>query len=352
MMDRRREGGADRAAQAAVAAPPAQEVPAVPVRRERRMTQELMLLGVLAVLLIVFGALNSGFVSRTSLVSTAQDSTEVAVLAIGELFVIVTAGIDLSVGAVLGLAGVLAAMVVRDMAGNPALALLVGGLVAIGIGLACGLANGLMIVKLRITPFVATLAMLGVATGLTLVLTSGVDVSGLPELATSVGNNVFLGVLTMPIVVAVVLAVLFGFILHKGIFGRWTYAVGSSVRATRQSGINVRSHLVKVYMLSGLLAGVAGFVVMTRLGVGSPIEGANDELNAITAVVIGGASLFGGRGSMLGTIVGAIILSVLLSGLIVAGVQPYWQTVATGLLLAAAVVVQSIGKRDTSEDAI
>lgn len=332
------------------AAEPATDVPAVPIRRERRMVQELILIGALIVLLIVFGLLNHSFLSNSNLVSTAQDSTEVTLLAIGELYVIVTAGIDLSVGAVLGLAGVVAAMVARDMAGQPGVALFVGGLVAIGIGLLCGLLNGLMIVKLKITPFVATLAMLGVATGITLVLTSGVDVSGLPPLATSIGSRVILSVLTMPIIVTIVLAFLFGFILHKSVFGRWTYGVGSSARAARQSGINVRLHLVKVYMLSGLLAGIAGFVVMTRLGVGSPIEGTNDELNAITAVVIGGASLFGGRGSMLGTITGSVILSVLLSGLIIAGVQPYWQTVATGLLLAAAVVVQTIGRSDTSED--
>lgn len=331
---------------------PATDVPAVPIRHERHMVQELILIGALIILLIVFGVLNHSFLSQSNLVSTAQDSTEVALLAIGELYVIVAAGIDLSVGAILGLAGVVAAMVARDMTNQPALALLVGGIVAIAIGLLCGMLNGLMIVRLRITPFVATLAMLGVATGITLVLTSGVDVSGLPPLAATVGSNIFLSVLTMPIIVTIVLAFVFGFILHKSVFGRWTYGVGSSVRAARQSGINVHRHLVKVYMLAGLLAGIAGFVVMTRLGVGSPIEGTNDELNAITAVVIGGASLFGGRGSMLGTITGSVILSVLLSGLIIAGVQPYWQTVATGLLLAAAVVAQTIGRGNTSEDEV
>lgn len=320
------------------------------VRRRPSIPQEVVLLGVLAVLMTVFGALNGSFLSKSNLVTTTQDATEVGILAIGELYVIVTGGIDLSVGAVLGLGGVVGAMAIKALSGDPVLAMIVGAAVSILIGLLCGLVNGLMIVRLRITPFVATLAMLGVATGLTFVLTSGVDISGLPQLTATVGSKVFLGVLTMPIVVTTVLAVMFGVILHKGIFGRWTYAVGSDIRAARQSGIAVRRHLVKIYMLSGLLGGVAGFVVVTRLGVGSPVEGANDELSAITAVVIGGASLFGGTGSMFGTLVGSLILSVLVSGLIISGVQPYWQTVVTGLLLAAAVVTQTIGHHSGREE--
>lgn len=321
-------------------------------RKAVGLRQEGILLGALALTIIVFGVVNGHFLSKFNLVSTVQDSTEVALLAIGELYVIVTAGIDLSVGAVLGLAGVVGAMAAGDLSANPVLALIVGAAVAIGIGIVCGVVNGLMIVRLRITPFVATLAMLGVATGLTLVLTSGVDVGGLPTLASSVGNHIFLDVLTMPIVVTVILAVIFGLVLQKGVFGRWTYAIGSDMRAARQSGISVRRHLVKVYMISGLLAGIAGFIVMTRLGVGSPVEGANDELSAITAVVIGGASLFGGRGSMIGTMIGAVLLSVLLSGLIISGVQPYWQTVVTGLMLAVAVIVQTIGRPGGREEAM
>jgi ribose transport system permease protein len=321
-------------------------------RKAAKLRQEGILLAALALTIIVFGVVNAHFLSRFNLVSTAQDSTEVALLAIGELYVIVTAGIDLSVGAILGLAGVVGAMAAGNLSANPVLALIVGAAVAIGIGIVCGVINGLMIVRLRITPFVATLAMLGVATGITLVLTSGVDVGGLPALASSVGNHIFLDVLTMPIVVTIVLAIVFGLILQGGVFGRWTYAIGSDMRAARQSGISVRRHLVKVYMISGLLAGIAGFVVMTRLGVGSPVEGANDELSAITAVVIGGASLFGGRGSMVGTIIGSVLLSVLLSGLIISGVQPYWQTVVTGLMLAVAVVLQTIGRRGGREEAM
>lgn len=312
-------------------------------RRRRLLTQELILLIVLAVMIVIFGSINHNFLTRFNLVSTVQDTTEFAPLAAGELFVLITGGVDLSVGAILGFAGVIAAMVARTIGGGGDAALIASGVTALAIGLACGLVNGLMIVKIRISPFVATLAMLGVAGGLTLVVTGSVDVTPLPVLVSSVGNNTYLGVLTVPIIISIIVAVVGGVILHYTIFGRWTYAIGSNRTVARECGINVNRHLVVVYILSGVLAGLAGFLVMTRLGIGSPSEGANDELNAIVAVVIGGASLFGGRGSMLGSMIGTLMLSVILSGLIIIGVEPYWQTVVTGVLLAIAVAFQTIG---------
>lgn len=336
---------------AGVARPVSTRTPPERLRRQFKYRQELILIVVLFLMVAVFGIWNGHFLSRSNLVSTAQDATEVGLVAIGELYVIVTAGIDLSVGAILALGGVVGALAGENVS-SPVLAMLVAAAVSMAIGVLCGLANGAMIVKVRMSPFVATLAMLGIADGIALVLTNGVDVTGMPALAATVGNNVFGGVFTMPILVTLVLAVVTGLFLHKAVFGRWTFAIGSNALAARESGVNVRAHLVKVYCFSGLMAGIAGFVVMTRLGVASPIEGANDNLNAIVAVVIGGASLFGGRGSMLGTIVGDIILSVILSGLIIVGVNPNWQTVVTGLLLALAVAVQTIGHRGGKEEAL
>jgi ribose transport system permease protein len=321
------------------------------VRRGWKYRQEVILLVVLVIMFVVFGTMNSNFLSRYNLVATAQDATEVGLLAIGELYVIVTAGIDLSVGAVLGLSGVAGALVGEKIS-NTVLALVVAAVVSLIVGTVCGLVNGALIVKVRITPFVATLAMLGVATGVTLVLTSGVDVTGMPMVLATVGNELFGGFLTMPILVTIVMAVVLGLFLQKSIFGRWSYAIGSNALAARESGIDVRRHLVKIYALSGFMAGMAGYVVMARLGTASPIEGANDELNAIVAVVIGGASLFGGKGTMLGAMIGSVMLSVILSGLIVAGVEPYWQTVVTGLLLASAVAMQTLGSHGGKEEAL
>ncbi|MGH3253954.1 MAG: ABC transporter permease [Streptosporangiaceae bacterium] len=317
-------------------------------RRRQLLTQELILLVILAVMIVIFGSINHNFVTRFNLVSTVQDSTEFAPLAVGELFVLITGGVDLSVGAILGFAGVIAALVARAVGGGGETALIAAGSTALAVGLVCGLVNGLMIVKIRISPFVATLAMLGVAGGLTLVVTGAVDVTPLPVLVSTVGNHTYLGVLTIPIIITIIVAVIGGVILHYTVFGRWTYAIGSNRTVARECGINVRRHLVLVYVLSGVLAGLAGFLVMARLGIGSPSEGANDELNAIVAVVIGGASLFGGRGSMVGSMIGTLMLSVILSGLIIIGVQPYWQTVVTGLLLAIAVAFQTIGPARTA----
>jgi ribose transport system permease protein len=204
-----------------------------------------------------------------------------------------------------------------------------------------GAANAFLIVVVRLAPFIATLAMLGVGTGLSLVFTNGFGIA-VPDVVGTIGNQVFGGFLTAPIVVTIVLAVIGGICLHYSRFGRWTFAVGSNREAARDSGIPVGRHLAKIYILSGLLSGMAGVLDLTRLASGAPTSGDNSELNAIAAVVIGGASLFGGIGTMVGSMLGSLVLGVVLSGLVIAGVEPYWQAVVTGLLIAAAVGVQHV----------
>jgi len=311
---------------------------------------ESLLVALLIALGVIFTATDSSFLTSSNLSSTAQDATETLVLAVGETFVIIAAGIDLSVGAVLGLSGVVAGLVMQHVGGlGSGGQIAIGVAVALGVGALAGLINGCMIVFLRISPFIATLAMLGVAGGLTLVLTKGVDVSSLPPVAVTIGNETLIAGVTYPILTAAVIAIVGGLYLHHSRFGRWTYAVGSDRRSARLAGIPINTHLLRVYLLSGLLAGVAGFTVLMRLGVASPQSGVNDELNAIAAVVIGGASLYGGMGTMLGSVLGALVLSVILNGLILSGVQPYWQQIATGILIAAAVGFQSL-TRPAQED--
>lgn len=313
----------------------------------RTYRQELLLLGIILLLVLVFGLLNSNFLSAANLSNTAQDATETAMLAIAETYVIITAGIDLSVGAVLGLSGVVSAMVMGALSASlgGGGAFVVGCVAALVIGAIVGLANGLMIVHMRITPFIATLATLGIATGMTLVVTSGVDVQGVPQVAATLGNSVFAAVLTLPIVITILAAVLGGIYLHKSRFGRWTFAIGSNAAAARGAGIPTQRHIIGIYLLSGLISSLAGLLDLMRLGTGSPLEGVNSELNAIAAVVIGGASLFGGVGTMVGSMLGAVILSMVLGGLIIGGVQPNWQTVVTGLLIAGAVAFQQVGRK-------
>jgi ribose transport system permease protein len=313
--------------------------------RRPLLKQQLLLVFCLVVIVGIFDVLNPGFLSPDNISSILQDSTETILLAFAETLVIITGGIDISVGATLGLSGIIGSLALVELASlGPVVSLLIGTVAALAVGVVIGLANALMITKARVTPFIATLAMLGIATGLTFVLTNGVDISGLPPLVAQWGNQVFLGVLTLPILVTAVLGVIVGLFLHCARFGRWTFAIGSNARAARGAGIPVQRHLMKIYVIAGLLSAVAGVLVFMRLGTGSPLEGANDELNAIASVVIGGASLFGGTGTIIGSLLGALIIGAIVNGLIVAGIQPYWQTVIIGVIIAVAVMAQERGR--------
>jgi ribose transport system permease protein len=309
------------------------------------MRQDVILLGVFIVMVIVFARMNPRFFTTFSFANILQDWAPIMLLAIGETYVIVTEGIDLSVGSVLGLSGVTCAMAIKALNANgtpSAVSVLVGLVVAMAVGVTVGFINGLLITRARIAPFIATLATMGAAAGLTLVTTGGVQVAGGPRDAITLGNTQYLQMFTMPLVVVLVVLAVLWVMLHLTRFGRWTYAIGSSKFAARAAGINVDKHLMRIYMMSGLLAGLAGVFVYLRLGSGSPTSGRGQELNAIAAAVIGGASLSGGSGRMSGTVLGALITTSVLSGLILIGVAPNWQQVVVGALIAAAVIMQQV----------
>lgn len=312
--------------------------------------QDTILLGVLVVMVVFFTVMNPLFFSAHAFANILQDWAPVMLLAIGQTYVIVTAGIDLSVGSTLGLSGVSAALAIRSLTESgtsPTVAIALGVLVALATGALVGLVNGLLVVKVRLAPFIATLATMGAGAGLTLVLTRGVQIAGGPREVVTIGSTRFLDVLTAPLVMVLVVLAVAWIVLEQTRFGRWTYAIGSNSFAARAAGITVDRHLVKVYMLSGLMAGMAGLFVYLRLGSGSPTSGQGFELTAIAAVVIGGTSLFGGSGRMTGTVLGALITTAVLSGLILIGVAPYWQRVVVGVLIAAAVGLQQLSAART-----
>lgn len=309
------------------------------------MRQDVILLGVLIAMVAFFTVMNPLFFSTFAFANILQDWAPIILLAIGQTYVIVTGGIDLSVGATLGLSGVGCAMVMRSLQESntsTALTILFGIVVALVIGLVVGLVNGLLITWVKLAPFIATLATMGAGAGLTLVLTSGVQIAGGPSAVIRLGNTQYLGILTIPLIVVLVVLAIAWTVLHLTRFGRWTYAIGSNAFAARSAGISVERHLLKVYMLSGVLAGLGGLFVYFRLGSGSPTSGQGQELTAIAAAVIGGTSLFGGSGRMSGTVLGALITSAVLSGLILIGVAPNWQQVVIGVLIAVAVGVQQV----------
>lgn len=320
-----------------------------PDLRQALQFRDTLTVSVLMVLLVIFAVLQPNFLSQSNWLNTSATATQLILLAIGQTFVIITGGIDLSVGAVVSLSGVTSAWVMgAAMApfseSNSLLATTVGVVTALGVGAAFGVANGLMVVRLGIPPFVATLGSMGVATGASLLITNGMSISDIPAPIGEFGRTNVLGWLPMPVLVTVVVAVLCAILLGRSKFGAHTYAIGDSPEAAVRAGIRTGSHLIRVYALSGLLAGAAGLLIMARLTVASPSAGSSYELNAIACVVIGGASLFGGRGTIRGSILGALIITCLISGLVVIAVQPFWQIIAVGLVLIAAVAIDQRGQ--------
>ncbi len=304
--------------------------------------QQVLLLIVLIAMIAFFTARNRIFLSEGVFGNILLDWGPVVLIAVGETFVVISGGIDLSVGANVGFSGVLAAYVMRDLTTahhGETLTLAIGTLVAVAVGGGVGLLNAVLINYARIVPFIATLATLGAAGGMSIVLTGGGPIAGGPPNAITLSVPK-VGPFSWPGIAVVVLVLVLGLFLHKARFGRYTFAIGSNSFAARGAGINVRRHITKVYVLSGVLAGLAGIFFYLRLGSGSPTSGAGGELDAIAAVVIGGASLTGGIGRMTGTVLGALILTTVTSGLIIIGVAPNWKQVVVALLIATAVFVQ------------
>ncbi|WPE23018.1 Ribose import permease protein RbsC (plasmid) [Shinella zoogloeoides] len=312
------------------------------------LRQDVVLLLLFCVMVLAFSLANPRFFSVRAMANILQDFSPVVLMAIGQTFVIASRGIDLSVGSVLGLAGVSMALVIRaaNEAGiDPWLAITLGLLAAVGVGVVVGLINGFLITYCRLVPFVATLATMGAAAGMSLVLTGGTQIAGAPKEVILLGNATYFGALTVPVIaVFVIIAVSWAF-MSRARFGRWTYAIGSNPFAARGAGINVERHLIKLYLLSGVLAALAGAFVYFRLGSGSPLSGRGGELNAIAATVIGGVSLLGGTGKLSGVVVGALITTAVLSGLILIGVQPNWQQIVVAALIALAVGIQGLGAK-------
>jgi ribose transport system permease protein len=218
----------------------------------------------------------------------------------------------------------------------------VGIAVGLLVGLACGFINGLLVTKLKLTPFIVTLGTLGIFLGTAQILSGGTNVPYVPTaIQTEIGTRNLFGFLPVPIAIGLVVVILAILALHLTRFGRYTYAIGSNVEAARRVGINVERHLLKVYTLSGFLAGLAGVIDLARFNT-------LDNLAAISAVVIGGTSLFGGIGTIVGSLVGTFIPAVLRNGFIIAGVQAFWQEVAIGIVLLLAVYIDQ--RRRSAEE--
>jgi ribose transport system permease protein len=298
----------------------------------------------LALLCAVLAVASPHFLTVDNLVNVLRQSAINAILALGQLVVIVTAGIDLSIGSVLGLAIVLLAILLKS--GVPVAA---ACLLTVAAGTAVGLVNGLLLTRLRLPhPFISTLGTMNVARGTALLLSGGVPIAGLPESFRATVAGSALG-LPGPVIV-VGLAYLAGHVfLARTVYGRDLYAIGGNREAARLCGIPVERRLNLAYALSGGAAGLAAVVLAARMNSGFPLAGVGAELDAIAAVIIGGASFFGGVGTVGGTLIGALIIAVLHNGLNLLDVSAHWQMVAIGTVVVAAVAVDVLRQRVARE---
>lgn len=310
--------------------------------------QRVLAFGALIALIVFFTLASPNFFQFSNFVGILIATSVVGVLALGETFVIITAGIDLSIGTVMTLSAVMTGVVITNMG----LPVPVGILAGVATGGLAGLANGVLIARFKLPPFIATLGTLNVARGLALVISGLAPIyfTSTPEFNDAVMGSL-LGSIIPGAAIPNIVLVLFGaaivaaFILSRTVLGRYTYALGSNEEAARLSGVNVAAWKAAVYALGGLFAGLGGVLIAARVNSAQPSLGFGYELDAISAVVIGGTSLSGGEGSILGTVIGAFIISTLTNGLRIMSVPQEWQTVVTGVVVILAVYLDIIRRR-------
>ena len=295
--------------------------------------------------LLVLGAalsiLTDRFLSFSNLANVGQQIAVISIVALGATFVIIAGGIDLSVGSVVALSSVVFALAFS----NAGLAWPIAVLAALGTGIAVGVVNGLFVTLGRLPAFIATLATLSMARGLALVVSEGRPISGFPDEFRTITSGRIVGDVPVSIGLTIVLFVLGGLALRHTVFGRAVYAVGGSEEVARLSGIRIVRLKVAIYALAGFCAAVGGLVLTSRLNSAQPVAGQGLELDVIAAVVIGGASLSGGQGTAFGTLLGALIIGVLRNGLNLLNVSSFWQQVAVGAVIAAAVMTDTLRRR-------
>ena len=308
--------------------------------------QRLLAFASLIALLVVFTALSpDAFMTRDNIIGILQSTTVIGVLAIASTFVIITAGIDLSVGVLMTFCAVMAGIFMVNLG----LPMPLGILGAVLMGALSGTTSGLVITRLKVPPFIATLGMMMLLKGLSLIITGTrpiyfSDVAGFDQISLGSVIGKLIPGLPIPngVLILFLVAVVCSVILNKTALGRYTFALGSNEEAVRLSGVNVNRWKVIVYAFSGGVCGIAGLLIASRLNSAQPALGQGYELDAIAAVVIGGTSLSGGVGTILGTVIGAFIMSVLTNGLRIMSVAQEWQMVLTGLIIILAVYTDNL----------
>jgi ribose transport system permease protein len=301
---------------------------------------QLAAAGALIVVFVFLSLASPVFLSADNLFNIGVQTSYTAVIAIGMTLVIITAGIDLSVGSVAALSGVVGVVLMAN-AGWPVVLAILGGILA---GAICGLVNGLLVSVAGLNPFIATLGMLSVARGLVYIPTNAKAVFGAPDSFRLLGQGV-IGAIPIPIIVVAVVAIIGYIVLSRTKLGRYAYAMGSNREAARLSGIPIKRYLTVVYVISGALAGFGGMIASSQVASGQPNFGMGLELDAIAAAVIGGASLFGGQGTVVGTLIGAFLIALIRNGSVLLDVNIYYQQVIIGVVIWVAVLWDQYRRR-------
>jgi ribose/xylose/arabinose/galactoside ABC-type transport system permease subunit len=305
---------------------------------------EIAIVAVFIAIVLYLSVTTSAFLSASNIMAILVATSLIAVVACGQTFVIITGGIDLSSGSVVALAGVVTGLVLHADVPIP-----VSILAGIGVGALCGLFNGLSVTYLNMSPFIVTLAAMSMARGLAFIIPNGQTVFGFDDAFDSIGGGLWsvpvIGTVPIAGVISLAALAIGAFVLRKTVFGSEVYSVGGNREAAVMAGIPVRRTLIIVYLISGALAGLGGVILTGRLDSAQPIAANGLELNAIAAVVIGGASLFGGRGSMLGTILGVLLIGVINNGLTLNNVEPFWVQFIQGAVIFLAVLFDSLNQR-------
>jgi ribose transport system permease protein len=305
-----------------------------------RANEMVLFLVVVGLLLIGF-VINPRFLTLDNVKIMSRDSAILAIAAIGVAFPILTGGIDLSIGSVAGLGGVLVALFIQSWG----LPIWLSLALTLGIAVIIGLIHGLFVTKLRMHGFLITLVTLGVARGLCLVVTNAFPITGLPAEFNAIGQGTALNLIPIPVLICAGLALAMYYLLRFSYIGRQIYAVGGNMEAARLSGIAVDRRVILCYIISAVCAALVGIIQTARLTMGHPSTGVGYELLAITGCILGGLSLMGGQGSLIGVVIGALLIGILQNEMIILNINPYWHTIVISLVLLLAITVDYLRRR-------
>lgn len=310
-----------------------------------RSFPQILLTIVLIVLIIALSVASEYFFTWINFRNILDQCSVYLILSLGMTFVIASGGIDLSVGSVAGMSGVIMAVLMK--AGMPVLPAVILGILS---GMISGIANGAIVSMLKINPFITTLATMTITRGIALVLTGGVSIYGFAQSFKWWGTGT-IGPLNPPIVISLVFTAIAAVIMGRTLWGKYSLALGSNAEALRRSGVNIKGYRISIYAISGFCAAIAGLIMTARLNSAAPLAGSGYEMDAIAAVVLGGGSLNGGSGSIIGTFIACFTLSVLRNGLTILSIPTYYQQLITGVIILLAIIIAEVRNRREKEAA-